>query len=149
LRFTRFDRNGEELWRRMKETGNVAAFAPLFGFPASTSDPRVAAAGSDYLTIVEWADAMNRAGEAIHDVLGLLGGAPVPAADPRFTKAREELKKRISAVVSRTHEHFGEPLGLIMVYLAAGEQADKSVIATGDRIDRLEAGSTGAAAARA
>jgi hypothetical protein len=149
LRFTQFDRRGDDLWRRMKETGNVAAFAPLFGLPASTNDPRVAAAGSDYLTIVDWASAMNRAGESIRDVLGLLGGAPVLADDPRFEQAREELKKRISAVVSRTHEHFGDPLGLIMVYLAAGEQGDKVVIATGDKIDRLEAGSPGAAAARA
>ncbi|MGH9674903.1 MAG: hypothetical protein ACRD44_17155, partial [Bryobacteraceae bacterium] len=114
---------GDDLWRRMKQTGNVNAFAPLFGFPAGSIDPRVAAASADYFAITGWAEAMHNTGLALADAAA----------------SREALKERLGDVVKRTGEHFGDPLGMIMVYLAADENAARRAIADGERIERLEA----------
>jgi hypothetical protein len=132
---------GGALWNEMKRIGNVALFAPLFGLPAGSSDPRVAAAGSDFITITTWAAAMNKAAVAIHEVQSLLGGGGIQADDARLTQAREHLKSRMEDVVKDTHEHFGDPLGLIMVYIASGQSAGKTVIAAGPQIERLEVSS--------
>jgi hypothetical protein len=57
---------------------------------------------------------------------------------------RERLKRRLSDVVRDTHDEFGDPLGLLMVYLAASQNAEKTVRLTGDRIATLEAKSPSA-----
>ena len=56
------------LWLKLKETQNRAAFPPLFGLPAGTVDPRVEAAGADFMVIQNWAQAMSAAGKAIREV---------------------------------------------------------------------------------
>ena len=129
---------GTALWQRMKETGNVAKFGPLFGRDADSDDPQVNAAGSDYLAITGWAEAMNRAGAAIESVEALLAGGSVAGRDDRLARARATLKERLAEVVEKTHEHFGDPLGLVMFYVAAGQLAGRTVLLTGDAIPRLE-----------
>jgi hypothetical protein len=113
LRYTDLGMEGSALWARMKQTGNVALFASM-GLPP--------AAGPDYIAITDWAKAMHATGAAMGD--------------------RERLKERLADVVSSTHEHFGDPLGMIMAYLAADQDATVSVLATGDQIERLEIGTT-------
>jgi hypothetical protein len=134
-RYTDLGIQASNLWNDMKGIGNVAGFGPLFGLSAGTSDPRVGAAGADYITIVRWAAAMHEAGTVIREVEEMLAGS---LSDVRLTKAREHLKGRMADVVSRTHEHFGDPLGLVMVYLASGQNGQRSMIASGPEIERLE-----------
>lgn len=129
---------GDELWSEMKRLGNVAVFAPLFGLPAGSSDPRVAAAGSDYITITTWASAMNQAGAAIREIDHLFAGGLVDTGDARLTDARDRLQRRMAEVVKDTHDHFGDPLGLVMVYIASGEDAEKHAIMSGEGIEALE-----------
>jgi hypothetical protein len=125
------------LWNRMKEIGNRAAFAPLFGLPASALDPRVEAAGSDYFAITSWAAAMHTAGQAVMEADQLLGGA-IQVDDSRLDKAREQLKRRLVTVAGASDEHFGDPLGMVMVYLASGRDAAVRIVLEGPEIDRLE-----------
>jgi hypothetical protein len=132
---------GDALWNQMKALGNTSAFGPLFGLPAGSTDPRVQAAGSDYLMIVTWASAMHKAAVGLHDVEALLGQSPVAFDDPRLTNARAELKKRMEEVVKDTHDHFGDPLGLLMVYVAAQKSADVSVILSGTQVEPLQVNS--------
>lgn len=140
LRFAQFG-SGDSLWNQMKKTGNTAVFAPLFGLPLDSNDPRVAAAGSDFLTITGWASAMNKARVALREVEDLLGGGLVGADDPRLSNARAHLKSRLEDVVNDTHEHFGEPLGLLMAYVASLQAAEKSVIISGAKIETLDVSS--------
>jgi hypothetical protein len=46
-------------------------------------------------------------------------------------------------VVNHSGEHFGDPLGLVMVFLASGRTAECRVILTGDNVERLDAASNG------
>ena len=128
----------DNLWNAMKRIGNRAQFAPLFGLSASALDPRVEAAGVDYSAITSWAKAMTGAAQALREIGVFLGGAPVAPDDPKLTAARDKLKRRLADVVKNTGEEFGEPLGMLMFYLAAGRNADRSVVLSGDQIPRLE-----------
>lgn len=133
---------GDSLWNQMKQIGNVALFGPLFGLPANSTDPRVAAAGADFLTITTWAAAMNKAATAIREVQELLRAGDVTSTDSRLGQAREHLKSRMESVVRDTHEHFGDPLGLIMVYVASGGSAETRAIVTGAGIEPLNVNRT-------
>lgn len=111
------------LWARMKTAGpaNIRLVLPddLAGNPA-----RVGAITSDYLTIVWWAETMHRMGEqivAMREFLARPGGL-----DPKqkeFTKRRKDLADALAKVASQTKEQFGDPWGLVAMYLAAGRQA--------------------------
>jgi hypothetical protein len=93
------------------------------------------------MAITDWTAGMNAAGAAIPEVEQALASGAVNPDDPRLTAARTRLKSRLADAVQSTHEHFGDPLGMIMVYLASGENAEKRVIVTGDQIERLEVSS--------
>ncbi|MBL8216397.1 MAG: hypothetical protein JNK87_37110, partial [Bryobacterales bacterium] len=126
------------LWAEMKRRGNVAKFGPLFGVGLSSSDPRVAAAGGDYLAIVHWAAAMHQAAEGIREALDLLADGDVAVSDARLAQVRARLKSRLKDVVANTGERFGDPLGMLMVYLAAQRQAAVAIVLEGERIERFE-----------
>ena len=138
LRYADLGLAGNDLWERMKQTGNVAGFGELFGLSNAPGDPRVAAAGSDYIAITDWAGAMSGAASAVRDIEKQLSGAAVAANDANLAGLRQVLKKRLTGVLKKTGEHFGDPLGMIMVYLASEQKAGKIVLITGDRIERLE-----------
>jgi hypothetical protein len=133
---------GNALWQRMKQTGNIASFNELFGVPLDELDPRVAAAGSDYVCITSWAAAVHEAGAAIKAVSQLLQSQTSPA-DSKLNSARAQLKQRMADVVKHSEQHFGDPLGLVMVFLASGRTAECRVILTGDDVERLDAVSGG------
>lgn len=130
--------NDNALWSALKQDGNRANFAHIFGLPAGSNDPRVGAAGADFSAITSWAEAMTAAGSAIREIDGLLGAAPVAANAANFDTARELLKKRLGQVVAHTKDEFGEPLGMLMFYMAASQNAKRSVIVSGEKIERLE-----------
>lgn len=133
---------GNALWQRMKQTGNIALFNEVFGLPLNELDPRVAAAGSDYLCITSWAAAIHEAGAAIKEVNQLLESQTSPA-DLKLNSARAQLKQRMANVVKHSGEHFGDPLGLVMVFIASGRTAECRVILAGDDVERLDVVSSG------
>jgi hypothetical protein len=139
MRYADVGLEGTRLWDAMKDQG-FANIAPLFGFPKDSTDPRINAVISDFITITDWAAAMNEIGDAIRDVEEALASG-VRADDAALTAARDHLKRRLAGVVKATKPHFGDPLGMIMVYLASEQDAEKRVLATGEKIERLEASS--------
>jgi hypothetical protein len=139
----------DALWARLKEVGNRAKFASVFGLPDGSLDPRVEAAGVDYSVIRDWADAMTAAGAAIGELDVLLGNTSVAPDDPRLTQARATLKNRLADVVKNTKEEFGDPLGMVMFYCATNESADKTVRITGPQIATINVTSVGAITAGA
>ena len=141
--------NGDALWAQMKSIGNTAAFGPLFGLESGSTDPRVAAVASDYQMIVTWASAMNSAAVALKEVNSLFEAASVGPDDPRLTSARAHLKKCLDDAVSKTHDHFGDPLGLLMAYVAGDQLAARNMTITGPQIETLTVGSEAAMTAHA
>jgi hypothetical protein len=133
---------GNALWQRMKQTGNIALFNEIFGVPLDQLDPRVAAAGSDYVCITSWAAAIHEAGAAINEVNQLLQSQTSPT-ESKLNIARAQLRQRMADVVKHSGEHFGDPLGLLMVFLASGRSAECRVILTGDDVERIDAVSGG------
>jgi hypothetical protein len=129
---------GTELWDKMKREGPFN-FGSLFRLPKT--DPRVGAAVSDYAAITDWAKSMRAAGLALQEVARILAESAPGAQDAALTAARERLKERLADVVRETHDQFGDPLGMLMVYLAANQDAVKILLLTGDDIEALEAGS--------
>jgi hypothetical protein len=132
--------SGDALWRRMKELGNSNQFGPLFGLPLDNTDPRLGAVASDYAVITAWAAAMHQAAALISEIDALLSSGTVQADSPKLAQARDRLQQRLADVVGHSHEQFGDPLGLIMVYVASGEKAIKQVVATGSEIEGLALG---------
>ena len=51
--------------------------------------------------------------------------------------------------MKKTGEHFGDPLGMIMVYPASGQTATKTVLIAGDRIESLESNASAISAGQA
>ena len=140
LRFAQLG-SGDALWQEMKRVGNTAEFAPLFGLPKGALDGQVQAAAANFITITEWASAMNKAAIAVSNVQHEFSLGSVYRDDPIFLKARQQLKDRLEAVVSNTHDEFGDPLGLLMVYVASGEKAERRVLMSGEHIETLDRGS--------
>ena len=130
--------SGDALWQKMKDTGNVSEFGPLFGLASGELDPRIATVGTDYLVITSWAKAMSNAARAIYQVESLLSGSSSAPEDERFSRARGELSKRMTEVTRDTHDEFGHPLGLLMVYVASGQRAEKRFLMTGDSIPTID-----------
>jgi hypothetical protein len=105
--------------------------------------PELGAVVADYLTIIDWAQAMNLAARALAEVnAALVSDNSVAGVE----KAREHLKKRLAGVAAKSREHFGDPLGLVMVYVAAGEDAEVGVRMTGSEIETLALGTAAATA---
>ena len=69
--------------------------------------------------------------------------------DPTFTKARDLLQKRLTKVVKNTREEFGDAIGMLMFYIAANQDAEKTALFTGDQVPRLDLSSADSLAARA
>lgn len=130
--------SGTTLWLEMKRVGNAASFGPLFGRPVSGTDPRLGAVASDFVMVTSWASAMNGAARAVQEVDELLSGDTIRADDKQLVKAREMLNKRITNAIKHSHDQFGDPLGLIMVYIASGQNAAKRVVASGSEIEPLD-----------
>jgi hypothetical protein len=137
-RYADLGQAGTDLWSRMKRDGPFN-FGPLFGLPET--DPRVGAAVADYIAITDWARAMRAAGLVLQEVAEIVSRSASGAEDAALTAARERLKERLADVVKETHDQFGDPLGMLMVYVAANQDAEKMLLLQGDEIEMLEAGS--------
>lgn len=104
--------------------------------PLSPADSRfqlvLADISGDLYDIVWWADSMQKAGQALHDMRTFLAGRDPAtlAADPDFATKREALQKLMLGVVGRSKVRFQEPWGLVCLYSAAGSrQASGKMVA--------------------
>lgn len=139
----------DALWHALREDGNRANFPCIFGLPAGTLNPDVEAAGSDFTVILNWAEAMTAAGDALREVDALLGSGTASGNAPDFEKARVVLKQRLAQVVKNTKDEFGEPLGMLMFFRAAGQTALRQARITLPGSPTLALGPTGEIAAKA
>lgn len=127
---------GNQIWTQLEAIGDASLFNRVFGVPLDKPDPRVGAAGADFLCISAWAKAMEKLGAAILEVRMLLKQDIAPA-DKRFDDLRDKLRDRMAQVVSHSGEHFGEPLGLVTIFIASGATAKARAILTGTSIQPL------------
>jgi hypothetical protein len=77
---------------------------------------------TDYLAIRWWADSMAELAEKISEIRNFSSAAGNNAAldtDNRFKKLRKELRNQLAAVAGNTKAMFGEPWGLVAMYLAS------------------------------
>ena len=86
--------------------------------------------------IKSWAFAMKGLADVIVETRTALAGTVDPD-DNRLTAIHQQLRDRMADVVKHSGEQFGEPLGLVTVYLASGRSASARVIATGTSINPL------------
>ncbi len=90
---------------------------------------------ADYLAIAWWADAMSALAAKLSQLNALrqtLPGNVTPDAVNAFRKQRKELQDCLAGVVSRTKPMFGEPWGLVALFLASGGRAAAHVRITSD-----------------
>ncbi|MEZ5403550.1 MAG: hypothetical protein R2729_27975 [Bryobacteraceae bacterium] len=96
---------------------------------------------TDYLAIAWWADAMRTLAEDLAELDRFRNeapdGLPVDAANA-YRKLRKRLQDHLGDVVSRTKPLFGEPWGLVAMFVASGGKAPAHVriTAEGLRYDR-------------
>ncbi|MCC6588117.1 MAG: hypothetical protein IT168_15595 [Bryobacterales bacterium] len=132
---------GNELWDKMKRLGFAEAYQAFgLGKLEAQSNAAFQAAVTDFLTILNWAQAMAQAAAAAADVRTLLKGETVASDDPRFEEGRKRLQTRMSAVVAKTGEHFGDPLGLVMVEVASHNAGKVEGIVTSEATGRMVLG---------
>lgn len=118
----------DDLWRKMKQTGQPGFGALFPGVPS----PLVAAIAADFSAIQWWADAMQNTGQQLAAVGRWISQHPgTPANDPGFQKVRDDLAGYLRQVAADTREEFGEPWGLIAMNQLTGRRAGAKILITG------------------
>ena len=100
----------DALWAQMKDLG-PANFHQLF-----PQELQANVIGSDYVTIQWWADSMRSTG----DILARMDGAGASPDDPAFEKLRHDLAAHLRDVASKARAQFGDPWGLVAMFLLSG-----------------------------
>jgi hypothetical protein len=111
-----------QLWQTMKEQGQPGIPFLFRGVP----DPVVGAIVADYSVIRWWSDAMHEMAVKLADMLAFL--ATHPAADDQnndFKKLRNDLVNHLRSVATNTREEFGQPWGLLAMFIASGRRAGR------------------------
>jgi hypothetical protein len=105
--------------------------------PLSSTDPRLSVilndVSGDLYDIVWWANSMQKAGQALHDMRAFLAGRdPSTLRDnPDFASRRNALQKLMLGVVSASKVRFNEPWGMVCLYRAAGSRRSSGKITAG------------------
>ncbi len=94
----------------------------------------------DLYDIVWWADAMQKAGQALANIRTFLAARDPAtlAADPDFASRRVALQKLMLGVVNSSKVRFQEPWGLVCLYWAAGSRRSSGKIAAGKLVLQKE-----------
>jgi hypothetical protein len=117
----------DALWTKMKDLG-PANFEQLV--PAAEA-PIIRA---DYLTIQWWADSMCGTGAVLSRMNALFGGgAHIAPDDARFQTLRNQMAAHLKEVAANAKQLFGEPWGLVAMFLASESRAITDVHITGPR----------------
>jgi hypothetical protein len=111
-------------WADLKSLGNPATFGTVL--PQLAHDVvRLNVVGSDYLTVMWWAESMASAARKLADVRAFVGQTDPDTLhnNNTFTKKRNDLQKHMARVVSHSEMHFGLPFGLVALCQAASSNA--------------------------
>jgi len=119
------------LWSRMKDVGQPS-FPSLF---VGVATPLVGAITADYSTIEWWADAMHKTGQQLASVRQWASQHPTAGLqDAGFQQQREKLAQYLRGVAGSTREEFGQPWGLVAMYLLVGRSAGAKLMVSGPRL---------------
>ncbi|HTA47663.1 MAG TPA: hypothetical protein VK789_34720 [Bryobacteraceae bacterium] len=128
-------------WQQAMSIGPSPGLGALI--PLSSTNPQfnvaLADVTGDVYDIAWWADAMQKAAQAVQQMRKFLAGRnpATLAADPTFTDLRNGLQKLMLGVVSSSKLRFHEPWGLVCLFLAAGSRgASGHLVARGVIIDK-------------
>lgn len=117
----------DDLWRRMNDLG-PANFEQLF--PAL----QAAVIRADYVTIQWWADSMRSTAEFLVSMNRAFASKPgMHPDDPDFQELRNNLAAHLKGVAAKATVLFGEPWGLVAMFLASGSRAITEAHITGPR----------------
>jgi hypothetical protein len=127
--YRRIPASRADLWKRMKDAGQPSfAFVlppPITGSDSTIEALRVAVVAADYSAIVWWAAAMAQAAERLTEMQTFLGGRKAVdlVGDAQFEKRRKDLEHAMVKAVGRNTSSFGDPWGLVALYLASARKA--------------------------
>ena len=125
--------DNDATWRKAVEMGPSGQLRELI--PLLSTDSRLAVVlndvSGDLYDIVWWANSMQKAGQALHDMRAFLAGRDpgTLANNPDFTSRSNALQKLMLGVVSASKVRFHEPWGLVCLYRAAGSRRSSGKIA--------------------
>lgn len=126
--FTDLGPTADALWNDAKDNG----LKSVFPIPANDSRQNVIRenAVTDFSKLVNWSSALAKTAKAVQAARDTLGHGPVASTDPKFDKVRRNLHHDIGAAASASKEHFGDPLGLVMIHVASGGVGKPGAILT-------------------
>lgn len=114
----------DALWEQLKAngspSGNMAILRARLG--AGTPISLLAAMDGDFAFIATfWAPSLHKTAKKLAEVRDFLAEHPNTRPDDHdFQKLRKELANHLRNVAKDTKERFGDPLGLVALYFAAG-----------------------------
>jgi hypothetical protein len=130
-------------WQKAVSMGPSAELRTLL--PLSSTDSRFGIVlndiSGDLYDIVWWADSMQKAGAALHDIRSFLAGRTASnlAHDPDFARRRNDLQKLMLGVVRSSKVRFREPWGLVCLHRAAGSPRASGKLTAGSFVWQTEA----------
>jgi hypothetical protein len=128
-------------WQQAMNIGPSPELGAMIPLASTNPQFNVALADvtGDVYDIAWWADAMQKAAQAVQQMRKFLAGRnpATLAADPTFTDLRDGLQKLMVGVVSSSRLRFNEPWGLVCLFLAAGSRgASGRLVARGVLIEK-------------
>ena len=125
------------LWKQMKDLGQFN-FRQLF--PALQAE----VVGADYVAIQWWATSMCSTADVLTRMDRYFAGAGANPDAPEFQSLRKELANHMRDVGAKAEPLFGEPWGLVAMFLV-GERSETAVHITGPRFVYAASRALGAA----
>lgn len=113
---------------QMKRLGQ-ASLAQALPDHIARNAARLGAVTSDYSTIVWWATAMEKAGQALVSARQFMDTHTMDAGDsPQFRKVRAQLEEALARVVVTTEARWGDPWDILALDAASSQAADTRAI---------------------
>lgn len=117
-----------DLWRKMKDLGQPGIGSLFPGVP----DPVIGAIVADYSSIIWWAEAMQGTASRLAAMLQFLAAHPtVDDENNDFKQLRSDLANHLQSVAANTNEEFGRPWGLLAMFTASGNRAERRNVLIG------------------
>ena len=112
----------------MKDLGQPGIGSLFPGVP----DPVIGAIVADYSSIVWWAEAMQGTASRLAAMLQFLAAHPtVDDENNDFKQLRSDLANHLQSVAANTNEEFGRPWGLLAMFTASGNRAERRNVLIG------------------
>jgi len=126
----------DSVWQQCTTIGNVNAIAQQLRTGKIRNDQQARVVGSDYILILEWAQAMAKAAQELARMKAVVQATE--ALDPEeagFKKQRQEVAGSLKKVAGKTRERWGDPWGLVSMALVPEQSVAARVRITGPDLD--------------